>query len=386
LIGVKVIGSPGGILEAMTKFDFDDRPFIVIWEVTRACSLACRHCRAEANLSRHPLELNTEEAFRFIEQVERCRPALFVMTGGDPIRRLNLEALVRHATDRGLRVSLSPSATPEFARAELGGFKAAGVERLSLSLDGASRETHDRFRGVPGTWNWTMEAIANAALAGIPIQINTTFTRQNLCEFDEFVTLLERIRPALWSVFQLVPTGRGKVDDLLTAEEMEGLFERLALLSLTAPYDIKTTEGQHYRRVVLQQARGGKPSGARAPLGINDGKGFVFVSHIGNIQPSGFLPLTAGNVRKDDLLEVYRHSPLFRELRDPSLLKGKCGRCEFKTICGGSRARAYAMTGDHLGEEQLCVYQPPPRPARRLEAKNDRGSAINVEPELVSLA
>lgn len=342
----------------MTSFDFDNGPFIVIWEVTRACSLACRHCRAAANPSRHPLELNTDESFRFIEQVERCRPKLFVITGGDPIRRLNLETLVRYATDRSLRVSLSPSATPEFARLDLSEFREAGVERISLSLDGASRETHDRFRGVPGTWNWTMEAIANAALAGIPVQINTTFTRQNISEFDQFVRLLDEIRPVLWSVFQLVPTGRGRVEDLLTAEEMEGLFERLAWLSLKATYDIKTTEGQHYRRVVLQQ-NGVRNASSRAPLGINDGKGFVFVSHIGNIQPSGFLPLTAGNVRKDELLDVYRGSPLFRELRNPSLLKGKCSRCEFRSICGGSRARAYAMTGDYLAEEPLCVYQPP---------------------------
>ena len=400
----------------MKKFDFDDRPFIVIWEVTRACSLACRHCRAAANLSRHPLELNTEEALRFIEQVERCRPTLFIMTGGDPIRRLNLETLIRHATDRGLRVSLSPSATPEFAAANLREFREAGVERISLSLDGASRETHDRFRRVPGTWNWTMEAIANAALAGIPVQINTTFTRQNLGEFDEFVRLLDQIRPAMWSVFQLVPTGRGKVDDLLTAKEMESLFERLARLSLTAPYGIKTTEGQHYRRVVLQQAKVGQasrlslahlsaannspqysrgvdgaggtpaPPSPRAPLGINDGKGFVFVSHIGNIQPSGFLPLTAGNVRKDELLEVYRNSPLFRELRNPSLLKGKCGRCEFKTICGGSRARAYAMTGDYLSEEPLCVYQPPGRAGVASNARNglvSAGMAKQPEPAAV---
>jgi radical SAM protein with 4Fe4S-binding SPASM domain len=367
LIEVKAVGIGRGKLTTMTRFDFDDRPFIVIWEVTRACSLACRHCRAEANLSRHPLELTTNEAFRFIEQVERCRPTLFVMTGGDPLRRLNLETLVRYATDRGLRVSLSPSATPEFARVDLREFKEAGVERISLSLDGARRDTHDRFRGVAGTWNWTMEAIANAALAGVPIQINTTFTRQNLGEFDDFVRLLNEIRPVLWSVFQLVPTGRGRVEDLLTAEEMEGLFERLHRLSLTAPYDIKTTEGQHYRRVVLQQARGGRPSGARAPLGINDGKGFVFVSHVGNIQPSGFLPLTAGNVRNEELLDVYRNSPLFRELRNPSLLKGKCSRCQFKSICGGSRARAYAMTGDYLGEEPLCVYQPPVGSALRQE-------------------
>lgn len=368
----------------MMKFDFNDRPFIVIWEVTRACSLSCRHCRAEANLTRHPLELTDEEAFRFIDQVERSKPTLFVMTGGDPIRRVNLEALIHYATGLGLRVSLSPSATPEFVRTDLGRLKDAGVQRISLSLDGATRETHDRFRGVPGTWSSTMEAIANAALAGLPIQINTTFTRQNLREFDEFVRLLEKIRPALWSVFQLVPTGRGKVDDLLTAEEMENLFERLARLSLTAPFDIKTTEGQHYRRAVLQQAQGARSPGVRAPMGINDGKGFVFVSHIGNIQPSGFLPLTAGNVRKDELLEVYRHSPLFRELRDPSLLQGKCGRCEFKNICGGSRARAHAMTGNYLGEEPLCVYQPPPRPTQNMGAMDGQASTTNAKPQFAA--
>jgi MoaA/NifB/PqqE/SkfB family radical SAM enzyme len=228
-----------------TKFDFNDRPFIVIWEVTRACSLACRHCRAKANSRRHPLELATEESFRFIEQVERARPTLFIMTGGDPIRRFDLEDLVRYATDRGLHVSISPSATPEFVSTDLAKFKDAGLQRISLSLDGASAETHDRFRGVRGTWNLTMEAIANAALAGIPVQINTTFTRHNLSEFDDFVRLMDEIRPAVWSVFQLVPTGRGKVGDLLTAEELENLFERLAKLSLAAPYDIKTTEGRH---------------------------------------------------------------------------------------------------------------------------------------------
>ncbi|HXG46335.1 MAG TPA: TIGR04053 family radical SAM/SPASM domain-containing protein [Methylomirabilota bacterium] len=355
----------------MKRFNFDERPFIVIWEVTRACGLVCRHCRAEATPNRHPLELDTRESYRLIEQVARCRPTLFVLTGGDPMRRPDLESLIRHAAGCGLRVSLSPSATPEFARADLVRLRAAGVERISLSLDGARRETHDRFRGVPGTWDWTMESIANAARAGVPVQINTTFTRQNLGEFDEFVRRLEDIRPVLWSVFQLVPTGRGRVDDLLTADEMEHLFERLARLSLTAPFDIKTTEGQHYRRVLLQQTRGTGGAGPRAPLGINDGKGFVFISHIGNIQPSGFLPLTAGNVRTHELLDVYRHSPIFRELRDPGLLQGKCGRCEFNGICGGSRARAFAMTGDYLGEELLCVYQPRRQPNRDEQNRSD---------------
>jgi radical SAM protein len=351
------------------EYNFDDRPFIVIWEVTRACALACRHCRAEATLRRHPLELNTEESLALIDQVARCQPTLFVLTGGDPVRRTDLHQLITHAAGRGLRIGLSPSATPDLVATDFRQLRDSGVARMSLSLDGATHETHDRFRGVPGTWDWTMRAIEKAAEAGIPVQINTTFTRQNISEFDAFVARLADIRPVLWSVFQLVPTGRGNTGDLLTAEEMEELFLKLHRLSLTAPYDIKTTEGQHYRRVALQQRKlmGHSPNGARpparAPLGINDGKGFVFISHLGDIQPSGFLPLAAGNVRRDELIEVYRHSPIFRALRDTGELRGKCGRCALKNVCGGSRARAYAMTGDYLGEEPLCVYQPAERDA-----------------------
>jgi AdoMet-dependent heme synthase len=358
LIPGKAGGSDLAMMNRVMNFDFNERPFIVIWEITRACSLACRHCRAKANNKRHPLELSTDEGFRFIEQVARARPTLFILTGGDPIRRADLESLVRRASGLGLHVSISPSATPEFAATDLVRLKDAGVQRMSISLDGASEATHDRFRGIKGTWRLTMEALANARMAGVPVQLNTTFTRQNLGEFDEFVRVLEDIRPAMWSVFQLVPTGRGKVADMLSPEEMEHLFSRLAELSLKAPYDIKTTEGQHYRRVLLQQDKGLGQMGRRSPLGINDGKGFVFVSHIGEIQPSGFLPISAGNVRNEELLDVYRNSPLFRSLRDPLQLKGKCGRCEFNRICGGSRARAYATTGDFLAEEPLCPYQP----------------------------
>lgn len=343
------------------SFDFAERPFIVIWETTQACALACRHCRASAQPTRHPLELDTTEAFRLIDQVVRCRPGLFILTGGDPVRRPDLKELIGYAADRGLRVGLSPSATPEFVKQDLAELKRLGVARISLSLDGADRASHDGFRGVLGTWDLTMQAIANARTAGMEVQINTTFTRQNLGQFDAFVGLLDKIRPVLWSVFQLVPTGRGKTDDLLTADEMEALFLGLQGLSETAPYDIKTTEGHHYRRVVLQQTRDKSRLQLRAPIGVNDGKGFVFISHLGEIFPSGFLPIRAGNVRRDELGGVYRDHPLFRELRDPDQLGGKCGRCEFRTICGGSRARAYAMTGDYLAEEPLCAYQPATR-------------------------
>ncbi len=336
-----------------------ERPFIVIWEVTRACELACRHCRAEANARRDPGELKPAEVPAFLDQVARAGPKVFVLTGGDPMMRDDLEDIIAGATERGLTVSLSPSATPRFLQADLLRFRLAGLKRVSLSLDGAHAASHDAFRGVPGTWNRTMEAVTAARAAGLEVQINTTFTRQNLGEFNDFVELLDELKPSLWSVFQLVPTGRASADDLLTAFEMEHLFVRLAELSMRVPWPIKTTEGQHFRRVLLQQwkRRPGLPEPQVLP--VNDGNGFVFVSHTGDIQPSGFLPITAGNVKREDLLEVYRNSPLFRELRDPGLLKGKCGRCEFRTLCGGSRARAYGLTGDWLAEEPLCPYQPP---------------------------
>ena len=338
---------------------FAERPFIIIWEVTRACALACRHCRAEAIHRRDPRELRGEAVANFLDQVARAQPKVFVLTGGDPMMRPDLIEIVAGATQRGLQVAISPSATPRFVKADLCRFREVGLKRVSLSIDGATQESHDAFRGVPGTWDRTMESIFAAREAGLEVQINTTFTRHNVGEFDAFVRLLAEIRPSLWSVFQLVPTGRAKTEDLLSGEELETLFERLYALSVRVPYPIKTTEGQHYRRVAMQQWRRNPSHPKPVLLPVNDGNGFVFVSHTGDIQPSGFLPITAGNVRHDELLDVYRESPLFRELRDADLLKGKCARCEFRALCGGSRARAYAMTGDYLAEEPLCTYQPP---------------------------
>lgn len=337
---------------------FSERPFIVIWEVTRACELACRHCRAEAIARRDPRELKGRALESFLDQVARAKPRVFVLTGGDPMMRPDLLEIIAGASERGLSVSMSPSATPRFVKADLCRFREVGLKRISLSLDGATRETHDAFRGVPGTWDRTMEAIVAAREAGLEVQINTTFTRQNLKEFGAFVRLLNEIRPSLWSVFQLVPTGRASLDQMPSARELEVLFELLFALSQRVPWPIKTTEGQHYRRVALQQWKRNPHLPRPQILPVNDGNGFVFVSYAGDIQPSGFLPLKAGNVRQDELLEVYQNARLFRQLRDPDLLQGKCARCEFRTVCGGSRARAYATTGDFLAQEPLCIYQP----------------------------
>jgi radical SAM protein with 4Fe4S-binding SPASM domain len=236
--------------------------------------------------------------------------------------------------------------------------------RLALSLDGPTPEFHDGFRGVPGSHKRVLDAVAWCREAGLPVQINTTITRRNFADIDTMIDLLQSLPIILWSVFFLIPTGRAQLQDLLSAEEHEQVFAKLYAASKQVKFHIKTTEGQHYRRYLLQQKS--KQSGsftedeliARAPEGVNDGKGFVFISHLGEVYPSGFLPLSAGSVRSTTLAEIYLNSDLFRSLRDSSQLKGKCGLCKFNEVCGGSRARAYAVSHDPLAQEPCCVYVP----------------------------
>lgn len=346
-------------MQAHSGFRFDQRPFILFWEVTRACALACRHCRASAVRCRHPQELSTEEARTFLDQVAALAPPMFVLTGGDPLMRPDLfEIIEESAKVRSLRTSLSPSATPRLSRTDFSKLKEAGIERLSLSLDGATRESHDRFRGVPHTFDRTIEAVRQAHEAGIPLQINTTLHRGNTGEFEAFADLMFVLRPAMWSLFLIVPTGRAALEDLPDSDEVERILVRLHEISKVAPFEVKTTEGHHYRRIVAQREAGLGRMSKRAPLGIRDGRGVAFVSHTGEVSPSGFLPRVAGNVRHVHLRDLYRHHPLFVSLRDSDRLLGKCGRCEFRNLCGGSRARAFAVHGDMFAEEPLCNYQP----------------------------
>lgn len=364
---------------ALAEVDFDSAPFLVIWETTQACDLACLHCRASAVPRRDPRELSTAEARRLMDTVRRFGRPLFVLTGGDPLKRPDTVELVRHGAGIGLRMAMTPSGTPLMTPEVLASLHDAGLSRLAVSLDGATAEGHDAFRGVQGSWAWTIRMLETARALGLSTQINTTISRHNVHELDALIALMERLGIALWSVFFIVPTGRARAEDLATADEFEQVFHRLYDLSATAPFDIKTTAAPHYRRVILQRQRDERRAGVRdeAPLpltggvgfsladgvgrakGVNDGDGFVFISHRGEIYPSGFLPVSAGNVRTDDLVEVYRTHELFRSLRDRDRLKGKCGACEYRSVCGGSRARAYAMTGDVLEADPLCAYQPP---------------------------
>lgn len=332
----------------INAIDFNERPFIAIWEVTQACDLACVHCRAAAQPDRHPLELSTEEGKGLIDQIAALKVPVFVLTGGDPIKRPDLFELIEHARSKAVRVSLTPSATPLLSREIVVRLKEAGLARLAVSMDGACAETHDAFRGLSGSFARTLDAVRWANEIGLPVQINTTFSRRNIGEIDAIVALMESLKITLWSVFFLVLMGRGKLNDLLSADEFEQAFEKIYGLSKTASFDIKTTEAQHYRRFLLQKKVAERKAGralaeapekaedaiGRAPRGLNDGKGFAFISHTGDVFPSGFLPLAAGNIRQQPLSAIYRDSDLFRTLRDTSKLEGKCGACEFKEICG----------------------------------------------------
>ncbi len=347
--------------------DFNQSPLLVIWEVTQACDLACMHCRASAMPARNPGELTTEQGYRLLDEIRSFGDPLMVFTGGDPLKRPDLFDLIRHSVDLGLRTNVTPSATPLLTASAIDRFKKSGVARMAISLDGPDAETHDSFRGVAGTFDRAMFALRHARDIGLDTQLQTTVTRRNLNKLAQVAERVAEVRGRMWSLFFLVVTGRAMADDDLTAQEYERVFKFLYDISKIAPFDVKTTEAMHYRRYVAQRQKaehGSTTETANArgmvwrTAGVSDGKGFVFISHTGEIFPSGFLPVSAGNVQDDSLVRVYRDSSLFRILRDTDMRQGKCGACEYQKICGGSRARAYAITGNYLAEDPRCVYQP----------------------------
>lgn len=352
----------------LAALDFDAAPFTIAWELTRACAYKCAHCRADAQPKRDPRELDTSEGKHLIDRLAGfgTRPIL-VLTGGDPLMRRDVFELVRHADDQGLRVSLTPTATALTTRRRMREARAAGIRRVAFSVDAADSAVHDRFRGFGGSFARTLAGIANARAEGLPLQINTTVCADNVGELPRLVPLLKAWGVVQWSVFFLVPVGRGAHLPMLSADGHEAVLGWLCELTDSVPFDVKATAAPQYRRIVRQRSRRRAGAGYRFAdgldrpgmgKGVNDGRGFMFISHIGEVMPSGFLPLSAGNVRDRDPVTLYRDSPLFRRLRDPNALAGKCGRCEFREVCGGSRARAFAVTGDHLASDPSCPYQP----------------------------
>lgn len=345
-------------------------PMLVYWEMTNACGLACRHCRASAMAERSPLELTFEEGTRLLDDITgfgRPYPHI-VFTGGDPLLRPDLELLVTAATERGIGCSLAPAATGLLTQPVLDRLKAAGVQNISLSIDGSTAAIHDGFRGVEGTFATTLESARIAREAGLPIQVNTLITDETLPDLPAIYELMTTLDIMRWSLFYLISVGRGSALREVSPPESERLNRWLFDLSRTAPFQVKTTEAMHYRRIAIRamEAEGRTPEEIAATsvgrgFGIRDGNGIMFVNHDGAVYPSGFLPITTGNVRETSIVTIYRESPVFTSLRDPAQFKGRCGRCEYGRICGGSRARAFAWTGDPLEADPLCPYVPAAR-------------------------
>jgi len=346
------------------QLDTSERPFVLIWELTQACALACKHCRADAQPNRHPDELTTAEGKAFLDDVrEFGEGQLLVLSGGDPLAREDVFEFVEYGTDIGLRMTMTPSGTSSLSESAVAELQDRGLRRMAVSIDAGSAAAHDAFRGETGSFEQTVEAARIASSVGLPLQVNTTVCAQTVDELPAVRDLVSELGAVLWSVFFLVPVGRGAVLDPISPNEAERVMRWLVDVNSTVDFGIKTTEAPHYRRVSLQRTRdagldGPAPDGIGRRTGITAGDGFAFVSHTGEVYPSGFLPRSAGNVRRDSIVDVYRDADLFRSLRDKDQLTGKCGACEFRHVCGGSRSRAFAHTGDPLASDPLCAYVP----------------------------
>ncbi len=356
-------------------FVFGDAPQRIYWEVTRACGLACRHCRAEAMPFRSPWELTTVEAKRLLDQIAEfgSPPPHVIFTGGDPLERPDLYELCGHAVALGIPISLSPSATPRLTRESIRKAKEVGVEAMSLSLDGSTAERHDAIRGIAGTFERTLDCARDIIDSGILLQVNTLVAAETIDDIPAIGDLVASFGAQRWSLFFLVTVGRGKVLSQITPEQCETMLgwvlDRARASAGKGPI-VTTTEAPFYRRLALQRMhgngrpaaaggeRGGHAQQARRGYGIRDGNGIMFIAHNGDVCPSGFLPVVVDNVRRTRPTDIYRDAPLFRALRDPSSFEGRCGRCEYRAICGGARARAYGATGSALGTDPLCSYEP----------------------------
>ncbi len=338
--------------------DTENRPLVLIWELTRACDLACDHCRADAIPDRHPDELTTGEGKQLLQQIREFGDGqLVVFSGGDALKRDDLLELVEYGVDLGLNVTLAPSGTRSLTRDRVAALREAGIRRISLSLDGASPARHDAFRGEEGSFADTIAAAELVQELEIPLQINTTVCERTRTSLEPISELVAELGAVLWSVFFLVPVGRGIALEPVTPRTADDLMAWLHEVATTQPYAVKTTEAPQYRRVGRQLDEVDPSSNDRH--GIIAGDGFAFVSHTGEVYPSGFLPLSAGNVRETSVTEHYRESDLFRSLRDRDNLVGKCGACPYRLVCGGSRSRAFATTGDPFASDPLCPYVPP---------------------------
>jgi heme b synthase len=349
---------------------------MVAWEVTRSCNLSCVHCRASAERGPYSGELSRDECFAFLDNLATFSKPVIILTGGEPLLREDIFDIARHGTDHGFRMVMAVNGTlltKDICKEMID----SGIQRISISLDGANAESHDKFRAVEGAFEGALQGIQMARESGLEFQLNTTVTQINLAELPQILDLAVELQAAAHHIFLLVPTGRGEelLDQSLMAEEYEETLHWFCSKANRVPLQLKATCAPHYQRVIRQRAKAegkkitpkthGLDAMTRGCLG---GISFCFVSHVGEVQPCGYLEVSAGQIRETPFSEIWMHSPFYQELRNYRLYRGKCGRCEYVSVCGGCRARAYAQSGDYMSEEPLCLYQP------RKDASVDKGS------------
>lgn len=341
-------------------------PRLVAWEITRNCNLACIHCRASATNGPYEGELDTSTALRLLDEIAEVGSPIIILTGGEPLLRKDIFEIARHGTQSGLRMVMAPNGTL-ITEAIAEKMKESGIQRISISIDGATKESHDAFRGVAGALEGALRGIDLAKQAGIEFQINTTITHANLDQITQIQDLAVELGAVAHHIFLLVPTGRGKyiLDQEIDAEEYERTLDWFYDRHGHTSMQLKATCAPHYYRILRQRAKQEgkqvtfKTHGLDAVTrGCLAGTGFCFISHRGTVQPCGFLSLECGDITRSSFADVWKHSEVFTTLRDFGKLKGKCGDCEYKRVCGGCRARAYEATGDFLAEEPLCAYLP----------------------------
>jgi heme b synthase len=347
-------------------FQKNDQLRIVAWEVTRSCNLNCVHCRASSRFGPYPQELDTIQAKRVLDQIKEVGKPIIILTGGEPLLRKDIFTLADYGTKKGLRMVMGTNGTlitPDITKK----IQDSGIKRVSISLDGSTKESHDAFRQVNGAFDRAIKGISYLKERGIEFQINTTITKYNLFELEGIFELVVRLGGIAHHIFLLVPTGRAQemVNQELNAKEYEDTLHWFYQQQYKTAIQLKATCAPQYYRIMRQEAhlKGEKVNRKTYGLdavtrGCMAGVSYCFISHEGIIQPCGYLEVNSGDLRKSTFSEIWMNSSVFADLRDFSRYKGKCGRCEYINVCGGCRARAYAFSGDYLSEEPLCVYRP----------------------------
>lgn len=357
---------PGEMHPHATEKPRRDTLRLVAWEITRNCNLSCVHCRASATNGPYTGELDTPACLRLLDQIAEVGSPIIILTGGEPLLRPDIFEVAQYGTDKGLKMVMAVNGTlvdaPTARR-----MAESGIKRISVSLDAATSDRHDAFRGVPGAFEGALRGIEFAKAAGIEFQINTTITKANFGEIEKIQALAIRLGAAAHHIFLLVPTGRGKyiIDQEISAEEYEKTLNWFYDQRGKTPLQLKATCAPHYYRILRQRAKEDNISITFQSHGLDavtrgclGGVGFCFISHQGVVQPCGFLQMNCGDITQRSFSEIWRDSPQFLKLRNYDALEGKCGACEYRKVCGGCRARAFEATGDFMAEEPLCSYHP----------------------------